>query len=347
MKITLGALVLCKILVLDPTMPKKDQTSKQTVSASSSNITMSKLADKMNTPQDASSVTVPSGYSERIVTGVVEEIKSKRKLVEVEKNKKFQYKNYHTLRVKTKDLERLVIQADSCALADEIIEDENQDKLKKIEDNKKKLLKKKETIRNNTTSNIDIEDYEELKDEEVLKLYKKYLEEHKKRYLQGDNSVRIVDLSTGKMINLDDTSSEEGLVKKESISIIKKKEEKETKVTELSQDIEKSIEDIKEPEQLNKEKIVINNNEEKELESTEEDVNLFDFFEKQKKEERVALEKQKKQKEELLLKKKKKEEEQAKLAMIKKKQKEEIAYKKFKEENPNMLIEAFKIILFE
>ena len=343
MKITLGALVLCKILVLDPATTKdteKTQNNTKTTISTSTNMTMSRFAKNINDPQglQKKSNKVPQGYKEKIVTGVVEKITSKRKLVEVERNKKFKYKDYHSLVVKTNDIERLVIQANSCALADDIIEEDNSQvqvkkEAKKKTDQTSLNMQEKKVQKKKITKKIDNEDYVDVSDdEELMKVYSKYLEEHKKRYLDGDNSVRIVDLSTGEMKNLKEEEPQ-NVSKK-----VKKMDSKQIPNVKIATNIKNASSEKKE---------VIEKKEPVEKKVVQQevprDVNLFDFFENKKKQEIKKETVAKKILEDKKAKEKKKKE------LLKKKEmnKKIAAYKKYKEENPSYILEAFKIILFE
>lgn len=226
MNITLGSLVLCKILMLNPAVmpeaPRPDGLS--TYNSTSTNMTIMQMSGKKveKAPDAKSAKTPPVGYSERIVTGVVEEIQSRRKLVEVEKNKKFEYKEFHTLLIKTDNLEKLLIGADACALAETMIKDKDApvkdliepeiavEVVAEVPPKKKQINKVKPKVEKKAIeeSDINLDEYDVVTDESVLSKYSEYIDQHKLEYEQGKNNIKIIDGNTGKVTEVASTEKE-------------------------------------------------------------------------------------------------------------------------------------------
>jgi hypothetical protein len=343
MKIALGSLVLCKILVLNPVQkeaPRGDGL--RNYNQSSTNMTAQKLNDSIS-GQNSNNKGSKYSYDEKFITGVVQEVQSRRKLVEVEKNKKYQYKDFHSLLIKTDDLEKLLIKAESCALSSDVIDDGSGNfKKKSIEKKtvKKDPIESKSLKKEINEETIDMSNFTQITDEETLKKYSKYIELHKKKYYEGNNKLGVVDFNNKIQKNeIKKLSNEElGSIAKDVLNYSDKMAEQEknpVKSFELNKEIEQKLIPIKD-------KVVEVLDDKKNIVDTKGD-SLFNFLESQKKnEKKVKKNVNFKNKNKIAFKNKEKKLKQKKIQLEK-----DIASKELYKNNPNIILEAIKLIIFE
>lgn len=152
MNIIIGSIVLCKIIVADPTTVDQpvnqqsiDQTKIEQVAdpASQGNQQISNIVGAISrqpTPQQNRDIAEkekkkPIQYS--LITGVVEAIKDFKYLKEVPEFNKYKYETETSYIVKTVEFEKILVKSTACGLADQYIVTDNQ--LSEIQQKKKDI----------------------------------------------------------------------------------------------------------------------------------------------------------------------------------------------------------------
>lgn len=268
MKIAIGAVVLCKILISDPssTTITKEVTelggvAKNTNVSSNNNFITGKNSVQQTTAvQEVKEVKAGKQYSS-IIVGTVEDIRSVQVLKPIENSKKYKYEDQNILILKTEELEKLIVNANACGLADDLIVDESKKEEKKedikevvkTEEPKKVKTKKTKNKKNNNPVKSNTEEYEIIfADQTVPEGY----EEVKDDKLQKEISNQIEEKANNLQKNADEIYLEElekaqekqrNIVKQEEI----KTDNKETPIEEKTVQLEK-VEEIKQDSNLNK-----------------------------------------------------------------------------------------------
>lgn len=186
MKIAIGAVVLCRLLISEPemTLVKKDDSSNrndETIikNSGASNNNFVSGNNAVNQVMDSQKDVYKAQRSYSMILGTVEDIKQTKSLNQIGNTQKYKYEYEDILIVKTEELEKLVVNASACGLASTLIESEKPAIVAApVIKAKKKKVKISEKVKNNNNEEemqvlyIDQaipEGYEVVEDESIIK----------------------------------------------------------------------------------------------------------------------------------------------------------------------------------